>query len=163
MPAHRLEHRQTALENIPWLLRSLVAVAGLLAGCAPSWHSGGNAGTLTHSVQRAAVYDDSLSIQGRINPVVSLTDYGLKVNRVQDDTNKDLSFRSLQIFWAKELRFEAEFDPPSIAAKQVSVDIEFLSRSGRQRVRSSLAIQRNTRADYRTQLGRWREGQAVPP
>ncbi|MBK9126278.1 MAG: hypothetical protein IPM13_00540 [Phycisphaerales bacterium] len=109
------------------------------------------------------MYDDTLSIQGRVNPVVSLTDYGLKVHRLQDDTGTALNFRSFQLFWAKELRFEAEFDPPSLAAKQVSIDIEFVSRSGRQRLRSLLNIERDVPTDYGTQLDGWREARVIQP
>jgi hypothetical protein len=139
---------------------SLGAVSCMLAGCAPSWHAGSNV-TLSHSLQRAVVYDDSLSLQGRVNPLVSFTDYGLKVHRLQDDTGRSLNFRSFQVFWAKELRFEAEFDSPSPAAKQLSVDIEFVSRSGRQRLQSLLDIERNVPTDYRTHLGSWREARLI--
>lgn len=160
MAAGELAKRPVMVKVERRLLYLLGAVSCMVAGCAPSWHAGSNV-TLSHSLQRAVVYDDSLSLQGRVNPVVSFTDYGLKVHRLQDDTGRSLNFRSFQVFWAKELRFEAEFDPPSSAAKQVSVDIEFVSRSGRQRLQSLLDVERNVPTDYRTQLGSWREARPI--
>jgi len=130
---------------------SLVAVVG----CGPSWHRGDNV-KLTNAVQRAAVYGDDLSLQGIITPVVSVTDYGFRVNDVRDDMGNQLGFRSFQLFWMKELRFEAAFNAPTAAANSVTIDVEFLSRSGKQRVQTILPISRDVEPDYTTQLRRWR-------
>lgn len=131
-------------------------VIGLLAGCGPSWHSDARI-KLSHTVQRAATYGDRLSLQGTITPLVSVTDYGFRVNEVRDDTGKTLDFKSFQLFWMKELRFEAEFEAPAASATSIDVDVEFLSRSGKDRVQSVLPISRDVKRDYRTQLGRWRD------
>jgi hypothetical protein len=131
-------------------------VASLVAGCAPRWH-GSRKIKLRHFVERAVVYEDSLSVQGKVAPLVSVTDYGFRVNEVNDDTGKRLDFRSYNLFWMKELRFEAEFDAPSDSASNVSVDVEFLSRSGRQRIHKVLPIERDAKRDYRTQLRWWSE------
>ncbi len=126
-----------------------------LTGCAPSWHRSENV-KLSHSVRRAAVYGDTLSLQGIVDPVVSVTDYGFRVNDVRDDAGNQLDFRSYQLFWMKELRFEAAFDAPATAAKSVAIDVEFLSRSGKQRVQMVLPVSRDVKPDYTTQLSRWR-------
>ena len=133
----------------------VVAMASLLIGCGPAWHRDSTV-RLTHSIPRAVVYGDSLSLQGVIWPVVSVTDYGVRINEVRDDTGKQLALRSYQLFWMKELRFEAEFDAPTAAATSVNVDMEFLSRSGRQRVKAVLPLSRDTERDYRSQRNRWR-------
>jgi hypothetical protein len=106
-------------------------------------------------LQRAVVSNDALLLQGRISQTVSFTDYGVRVNEVVDDTGKPLAFRSYQVFWMKELRFEAVFDAPNDNAKTVGFDLDFLSRSGVQTVRADLPITRNVERDYRTQIDRW--------
>ncbi len=138
------------------VLLSAALIIGSIAGCAPSWQSDERI-RLWHTVERAAVYNDSLSLQGMITPVVSFTDYGFRVNDVRDDTGKQLEFKSYQVFWMKELRFEAEFEAPTAAATSVNVDVEFLSRSGKQRLQSVLPLSRDAQSDYRTQLRRWRD------
>ena len=144
----------------PLLHVSAVTVCAIV-GCAPAWHAGDRTLALSHSLQRAVVYEDRLSVQGVIQPLVSVTDYGFRVNEVHDGTGKNLSLKSFQIFWMKELRFEAEFEAPSVSADTVLVDVEFLSRSGRQRLRSTLPIERNATFDYRTQLPRWQQARMI--
>lgn len=132
---------------------SAVAVAVLVAGCGPAWHDGKV--RMTHSVERAATYGDSLSLQGEYAPIVAVSDYGFRVNGVRDDTGRVLRFKSYQIFWMKELRFEAEFEAPAATATSVHVDLEFNSRSGIERFQLQLPIEREPKVDYRTQLSRW--------
>jgi len=119
------------------------------------WHGDDVSFRIHHTIDRAAVYADNLSLQGRLNAVRAFTDYGVKVNSAVDDTGKQLDFRSYQLFWMKAMLFELEFEAPSPTAQTVSVDVEFRTRSGKQRVRTTLALDRTGHTGYRTQLGRW--------
>ncbi len=135
-------------------------VAGLcllvpLLGCAPAWHTGEERFKVWHTIRRAVVYNDSLSIQGVINPILAFTDYGVKVNEVTDDTGTRLPFRSYQTFWAKELCFELECAAPGPAARTVDIDVAFLTRSGKQVVRKELPVVRGVEPSYATQLRAW--------
>lgn len=143
--------------------RMLVAILASCTGCGPAWHSGNEGFTVRHTVQRAVVYGDSLSIQGIINRTLAFTDYGVKVNEVSDDTGVALPFRSFQVFWVKELRFEVECTAPSPSARSVNVNLTFLSRSGSQTVRKKLGILREIQRDYTTGLEAWRTAKPVEP
>ncbi len=146
---------------VRWAMRGLLLV--LPIGCAPAWHSGDEGVPVRHSVQRAVVYGDSLSIQGIINRTVAFTDYGVKVNHVSDDTGVALPFRSFQLFWVKELRFEVECAAPPPSARSVNVDLTFLTRSGSESVRKQLTILRQIEPDYTTGLEAWRTAKPVEP
>lgn len=139
----------------PTLLAVLLLIIPVF-GCSPQWHANETI-ALHHSIDRAAVYGRSVSVQGRITPVVAVTDYGFKSNEARDDLGNSLKFRSFQLFWMKELRFEVELELPDSSAKEVSLDFEFRSRAGVQRLRSTLPLERNVSPDYRTQLRRWTE------
>lgn len=139
-----------------WLAMLLGA---LVAGCAPQWHNGNI--RMMHRFDRAAVYGDSLCLQGSIAPIQTVTDYGFRVNDVRANSGTSLRFRSYQIFWMKELRFEAAFEAPEPTATAVHVDVEFLSRSGTQRVQTVLPVERDARDDYRSQLQRWEERESI--
>jgi len=76
---------------------------------------------------------------------------------VRDDTARKLDFKSFQLFWMKDLCFEVEFEAPADTASSVEVDMDFLSRSGKERVKATIPITRNAVGDYRSQLDRWRD------
>jgi hypothetical protein len=142
----------TDMRNLVYLVTSILLTT---FGCVPSWHSGRERLRVWHTIDRAVVYDDALSVQGWIGPIVAFTDYGLKVNHIDDDTGKPLAFRSFQTFWAKALRFELECAAPNPSAKSVLIDIDFVTRSGKQSLRQTVSIEREPRRDYRTQLDAW--------
>ncbi len=88
-------------------------------------------------------------MQGLLNRVVAVTDYGVRVNSAVDSTGKHLAFRACELFWVKELRFDVQLDPPSDNAQAVILDFEFLTRSGCERVQAQLPVQRDVQSDYR--------------
>lgn len=138
------------------MLRGLLG-AGLLltlGGCAPGWHRDSHV-LVQHSIQRAVANEQLLSVRGVITPLVAFTDYGVKLSRASDDTGRSLDFRSYQIFWAKELRFELECSAPALEARSVDLDLVFLTRSGPQEVHARLPIERDVESDYTTQSRRW--------
>jgi hypothetical protein len=125
-------------------------------GCAPPWHNGGPLEVVRHGVEGAQVIGDSLSVQGGINWLFAFTDYGVKVCKAEDNEGRTLQLRSYRIFWMKEYRWEAEFTAPSEGATTVSIDLQFFTRSGFQRIRKTLPISRSTNVDYRSQLKGWK-------
>lgn len=135
-------------------LSPILLTVALLIGCGPAWHRSDQI-AMSHRITRAAVYENSLSLQGTISPVRSFTDHGFRVNSVCDDAGKQLTFRSYQLFWQKELRFEAEFSVPEAGSSEIAVDVEFLSRAGTERLKCLVPIERNVARDYTTQLDRW--------
>lgn len=136
---------------------TFLLVPALLAtpACAPRWHSGGERFEIRHSLDRAAVYEDSLCLQGRLTPVRAFTDYGVRIGRVVDDTGETLAVKSFQLFWMKEMRFELEVEAPAAGARTVTANLEFLTRSAVEHVNATLSIERTPETDYRTQLRRW--------
>lgn len=136
-----------------------ILAMSLLVGCAPGWHDGSV--ELRHVICQAAVYGESLSLQGGMAPLVSVTDYGFRVNDVHDDTGKQLALKSFQIFWMKGLFYEAEFDAPAPTAKTVNVDVVFRSRSGNQRIEKTLPIERGLNPNWHTQLRRWQKAATI--
>jgi hypothetical protein len=141
--------------------RILTAAAGFsllllsCAGCAPTWHSGDGLDIVRHQITGAQVIEDSLSVQGRISLLCAFTDYGVKVRKAQDNEGRTLEFRSFQIFWAKEYRWEAEFSLPGENATAVVIELEFATRNGKERVQETLPIDRTSRVDYRSMLSGW--------
>ncbi len=128
-----------------------------MVGCfTPRWHEGGPSPNL-HTLQRAAVIQDALSIQGRL-PLYGYSDYGVRLNRAVDDQGQELQLKSAAIFWVKEERFELELDPPHPQATQVTIDVSFKTRAGVQRIEKSLPIDRSGRDDYRSELSGWNRG-----
>jgi len=133
-----------------------VSAVTCVSGCAPgAQRTAGVA--LSYSIRRAAVDGDSLSVQGTISPQASFTDFGVRVREVRDDTARKLDFKCFQLFWMKDLCFEVEFEAPADTASSVEVDMDFLSRSGKERVKATIPITRNAVGDYRSQLDRWRD------
>lgn len=137
-----------------------------MVGCfSPQWHEGGPYPDL-HTIQRAAVIQGALSIQGQL-PLYGYSDYGVRLNRAVDDQGQELGLKSASISWIKEERFELELDPPHPQATQVTIDVSFSTRAGLQRIEKSLPIDRTGRADYRTWLSGWnrperQQGKAAP-
>lgn len=111
------------------------------SGLEPRWHSG-RKHSVTHALQEASVFEEGLSVRGSISPVCAFTDYGIKVYSARDDTGNDLALRSFQVFYAKVMRFEIEFESPADEAETVTLDIAFTTRSGLQRLKETLPIDR---------------------
>ncbi|MBI5866537.1 MAG: hypothetical protein HZB38_18875 [Planctomycetes bacterium] len=125
-----------------------------MAGCfAPQWHQGGPNPNL-HTIQRAAVIQGALSIQGHL-PLYGYSNYGVRLNRAVDDRGQELQLKSAAIWWSKEERFELELDPPHSQATQVTIDVSFSTRAGVQRIEKTLPIDRSGTIVYGTELSRW--------
>lgn len=140
---------------------ALTICIGLMVFCAachytPRWHEG--KGCLRHHIGQVAVVaeePDSLSVSGHIDPLVAFTDYGIKVYSATDDKGNKLELRSVQIFWMKAECFEIELSAPDPEANAVVLDLAFMTRSGIQRVTTTLPISRLETGNYLTQSGRW--------
>ncbi len=146
-------------------------VTGVLAcasGCGPQWHSGYEMRPMLHYVDEAAVFADEpgcLSVTGSVRTDwvhMAVTDYGVKVDRAEDDTGRKLALQSFQIFWMKDQCFEAVFSAPDPRAKSVSVAFAFTTRSGVQRVTKTLPIERNRTPHYRHRPEVFRPGPYRP-
>ena len=151
--------------------RGLILVAIVLSACGcttPQWHTGDEAHPLLHEVEYASVFTDqpdTISVTGEIIPSwmrFAVTDYGIKVNRAEDDTGRTLALRSFQIFWMKVECFEAVFTAPAPAAKSLNIDFVFTSRSGVQRIVKTLPIRRDVKPSYITMPQRWEPSPNAP-
>lgn len=129
----------------------------LCSGClTPRWHDGIQ--PLKHKIDQVAVCAetaDSLTVSGVMHPIVAFTDYGIKVYDATDDKGNRLDLRSFQIFWAKAICFQIEFSAPDPNAKTVDLDLAFRSRSGIERITSTLPIDRQEHSDYLNSLRGW--------
>ncbi len=130
---------------------NFLCTAFAASGCAPRWHSGHDGHVAIHKVESAQVLGDSLSVQGCLS-LLAYSDYGIKLVGCRDDTGRELRLRSTQIFWAKDERFELELDPPSSGAAQIEIDVMFRTRSGTQRIRKTLRLDRSGQTSYTTAL-----------
>lgn len=132
------------------LVLGVLGTLSCLAGCSPSWHSGDESWSLNYHLNTAEVIGDNLMVTGNISPIVSLTEVGLKIRRVQDNTGRKLAFRSFRTLYAKGLWFVIAFDKPAKSAESVSLDMVFTSRSGLQEVSRRMPIQWDAKPDFRT-------------
>jgi hypothetical protein len=103
---------------------------------------------LRHTIRQVAVYADSLSVSGDIEPVNAFTDYGIKVFNAVDDRGTRLELKSFQISLRKGYYFEIELTKPDLKAKTVTLDIAFTSRSGLQRIKATQPIERSNISNF---------------
>lgn len=112
-------------------------------------------GSVSHAVHEALVLGDSLSVQGSIGTRYAFRTYGVRVNKARDDTGRDLAFRSYMMLNAKGQWFEIELSAPSMSARFVDLDLEFVTRSGEERIKQRLSLDRERKPNFITRIGRW--------
>jgi hypothetical protein len=141
-------------------MRILITCLGVVVTCSgcltPRWHDGTR--PLKHRITQVAVCaktPDSLTVSGNVGPIVAFTDYGIKVCDAMDDKGNRLDLRGFQIFWAKALCFQVELSAPDPDARSIDLDLAFRSRSGIERITTTVPIERQEHGNFLSSLRGW--------
>lgn len=138
-------------------------VLWILVGCAPRLDTDAKFYVYHHLERQADIGRDSVLVHGEMSQAASFSTYGVRLNHASDDTGRQLFLRSYR-FWAiseTTQYYELELSAASVAAKTLQLDLDFVTRAGRQRIQRTLELRRDqTTLDLPNYFERAR--QAVP-
>jgi hypothetical protein len=119
---------------------------------------------VTATVMTTVDRETLLYVGGAIDPPgYAYDDYQFVIQRMEDDTGKELALKAFWLKYSKATFVNMVFEEPAKGAKTVKMDITFETRRGKQRIIQELPFKRVTPGPGLRNFNTWPTTQPSPP